>query len=188
MARHAYQGTTRNQEGATVFSATISVFLAGTTTPASIYAASTGGTAVNSVLSSATAGTFVFYVDEADYLSSQLFDVTASKSISNVANYIPVTISSLKIIPDAVSSSVIISATLTDAYTPSMSVNIRYVFILDTGGDDRNMDPVITLGNKYECVVCNIGSETITFDSTGIASAVAAGAKTSFYYNGTVWS
>ena len=191
MARYPYPsqgGTTRNQEGAVVFGATVSVYLAGTTTPANIYTARSGGSPVHSIVSSTTDGTFVLYVDESDYLSSQLFDIVSTKSISSTASYIPVTMKSVQIIPDSVSSNIITSATLTGNYTPTLSINVRYVFILDTGGADRNVNPVVTVGNKYECVIYNAGSETITFDSTGIAQAVAPGNKISFYYNGTTWA
>lgn len=70
--RFIKQGIVRNGHGDVIADATISVYLAGTTTVASVYAASTGGTAVNSVTSD-SAGGFSFYVDEADYARTQLF-------------------------------------------------------------------------------------------------------------------
>ena len=76
--RYIEQGTVRDGEGRIVAGATISVFLAGLPTPASIYVASTGGTAVNLVTSSSN-GSFLFYVDDGDYATSQLFDVVISK-------------------------------------------------------------------------------------------------------------
>jgi len=80
MSRYICQGTTRDGNGRVIISATVSVYLAGTSTAASIYTASSGGTAVNSVTSSSTNGSFTFYVDGADYARTQLFDITVSKS------------------------------------------------------------------------------------------------------------
>jgi hypothetical protein len=52
------------------------VFLAGTTTAASIYTTSTSATAVNSVTTDSSDGSFTFYVDNADYDTAQKFDIT----------------------------------------------------------------------------------------------------------------
>jgi len=76
-----------------IFGGTVSVYLAGTTTAASIYTASSGGTAVNSVTSSSTDGTFEFYVDESSYGYGQLFKVVLSK-----AGYTATTFDNLEII------------------------------------------------------------------------------------------
>ncbi|MFA5340417.1 MAG: hypothetical protein WC332_01445 [Clostridia bacterium] len=80
MSRYIYKGTTRDGAGKIIASATISVYLAGTTTAASVYEAYTGGTAVNSV-TSGTDGTFTFYVSDADYTAgAQKFKIVMSKS------------------------------------------------------------------------------------------------------------
>ena len=68
-----------DQSGNVVDEGTCSVFLAGTSTVASIYAASSGGTAVNSV-SSDSAGQCTWYVDTDDYDTTQKFDITLSKT------------------------------------------------------------------------------------------------------------
>ena len=78
---------TKDQNGAIIQSATVSVFLNGTTTPAKIYVASSGGTAVNSVTSSATDGTYTFWVDTADYGATQLFDLVFSKTNFSTLTY-----------------------------------------------------------------------------------------------------
>jgi hypothetical protein len=80
MARHICQGLFRDQNGKIVLSGTVSVFLAGTSTPASIYAASSGGASIASVTSSASTGRWVFYVDDTEYLAEQLFDLILSKT------------------------------------------------------------------------------------------------------------
>lgn len=185
MSRFAYRGTTRNQEGAVVFSATISVYLAGTTTPASIYTSSSGGTAVNSITSSSTDGTFVFYVDSADYDSYQHFDITASKSESSVAAYIPVTHYDVAIFPE---STVFVDVkTITADYHPRFNPNIRYILVVDTSGKNLNIDPVVSAGINYELMLVNVGSGTAIFDSTGLAYGVGSGDNRNFVYDGSGW-
>jgi len=77
--RYIKQGIARNGVGTIVPSATISVYLAGTTTAASVYAAASGGAAVNSV-TSGDDGSFTFYVSRTDYDWDQLFKVVISKA------------------------------------------------------------------------------------------------------------
>ncbi len=78
--RYVYKGLFRDGSGHPVLGGTASVYLAGTTTAASVYTASSGGTAVNSVTSSTTDGTFELYVDESDYGFGQKFEVILSKA------------------------------------------------------------------------------------------------------------
>lgn len=89
--RYPYQGTTKDGGGRVICSATVAAFLTGTSTPASIYAASAGGVAVNSVTSgadtSSAPGYFIFWVDRSDYAASQEFDITISKSGFNTQTY-----------------------------------------------------------------------------------------------------
>jgi hypothetical protein len=91
MPRYPYQGTTKDGSGKVICSATIAVFLTGTSTPASIYAASAGGAAVNSVTSgadtSSAPGYFIFWIDRSDYNADQEFDITISKSGFNTQTY-----------------------------------------------------------------------------------------------------
>ena len=85
MSRYKYMGTFKDGNGRVVGTATtsdgvagtISVYLAGTTTAASVYTASSGGVAVNSV-STDTHGYFYFWVDDSDYTVSQTFKITLS--------------------------------------------------------------------------------------------------------------
>ena len=85
MSRYIHQGTFKDGNGRVVGTATtsdgvagtISVYLAGTTTAASVYTASSGGVAVNSV-STDTHGHFKFWVDDSDYAVSQKFKITLS--------------------------------------------------------------------------------------------------------------
>lgn len=76
--RYIKQGVARDGYGKIIPLATISVYLATTTTPVSIYATSSGGAAINSVTCDSS-GTFIFYIDDSDYSSSTLFKITISK-------------------------------------------------------------------------------------------------------------
>lgn len=80
MARHVYQNIAKDGNGAIVTGATVSIFLAGTTTVASVYTVASGGSAVNTVTTNAIDGSFIFYVDDVDYTSHQLFDIVTSKT------------------------------------------------------------------------------------------------------------
>jgi hypothetical protein len=86
MARYVCQGTYRDGTGSIVTSGTVSVYLAGTTTAASVYTASSGGTAAGSVTTDDN-GNFTFYVDTSDYAVSQRFKITLSKDGLNPATY-----------------------------------------------------------------------------------------------------
>uniref|UniRef100_A0A6M3J6A5 Uncharacterized protein n=1 Tax=viral metagenome TaxID=1070528 RepID=A0A6M3J6A5_9ZZZZ len=79
MARYCKKGVARDGNGKIISSATVSFYLAGTTTVASVYAASAGGVAVNSV-ASGTDGVFTAFFDDTDYYQSQLFKLVMSKS------------------------------------------------------------------------------------------------------------
>lgn len=80
MSRHYVSGTSRDTvTGQVRGSCTISIYLAGTTTAASVYAAVSGGVAVNSVTSDAY-GNFGFYIDEATYGLTQRFKIIVSKT------------------------------------------------------------------------------------------------------------
>jgi len=80
MARWKSQGTTKDQSGRILPSATVSVYLAGTTTAASVYTSVTSATAVNSVTSNSTDATYVFYTDCFDYDYDQTFKIIITRS------------------------------------------------------------------------------------------------------------
>lgn len=92
--RYIYQSHTEDSFGNILSAATVTVYLAGTTTLASIYTASSGGSAVNSVNSDSTTGYFSFYVDDTDYNPFQKFKVVISK-----ADYDSQTYDNIDIIP-----------------------------------------------------------------------------------------
>ena len=79
MARSIYRGYAVDGNGTILSSASVYVYLTGTSTAASIYTASSGGTAVNSVTTDST-GLYSFYVDPADYDPTTQFRLTISKT------------------------------------------------------------------------------------------------------------
>lgn len=93
MARHKFEKVFQDGSGNGVASGTISVYLAGTTTAASVYEAESGGSPVSSVTSGSD-GVFYFWVDDATYTHSQLFKIIISKS-----GYSSKTYDSLRIYP-----------------------------------------------------------------------------------------
>lgn len=76
--RIKYSGVSRSASGSALTSATVSVYLGGTSTPANVYTASTGGASVTSVTSD-SGGRWTFYVDTDDYGYVQTFKIVATK-------------------------------------------------------------------------------------------------------------
>lgn len=77
--RAIYKGVFRDGTGNPVSSGQVNVFLAGTSTAASIYTTETGTTAAN-YTTSGSDGTFTFYVDRFDYDTEQKFKLSLSKT------------------------------------------------------------------------------------------------------------
>jgi hypothetical protein len=86
LARYPIQGTWKDGNGKRIESATVSVYLAGTSTAASVYTASSGGSPVNSVTTDSR-GSWSFWVDDTDYTQDQLFKITASKTNYQSSTY-----------------------------------------------------------------------------------------------------
>src|SRR3990172_1385508 len=80
--RFIKQGHIRNPStGASISGATLTVYLAGTTTLATIYSASSGGSAISgSQVTSDSNGYYKFYADNTVYNSYQLFDLKVEGS------------------------------------------------------------------------------------------------------------
>lgn len=76
--RLKYTGIARSTGGAVLGSATVTIYLAGTTTAANVYEASTGGDSVTSVTSDSN-GRWTFYADVADYAFTQEYKVVVTK-------------------------------------------------------------------------------------------------------------
>jgi hypothetical protein len=90
MARYPSETyTSCDQNGAIIPAATVTVTLAGTSTPAKVYAAASGGVSVSSFVSNAVNGSFQFWIDTGDYVTQQLFDLCITKSIYPHLSYSP---------------------------------------------------------------------------------------------------
>jgi hypothetical protein len=76
--RLKYTGIARSTGGAVLGSATVTIYLAGTTTPADVYEASSGGTSVNEVTTDSN-GRWTFYADTTDYAFTQEYKVVVTK-------------------------------------------------------------------------------------------------------------
>lgn len=92
MAKHVFNGHFQDGTGRAVSSGSITVYLAGTTTLATIYPQRDSGEASatadsDSVVSSSSSGQFSFYVDDADYMPGQKFKITLSKTGYTTSTY-----------------------------------------------------------------------------------------------------
>ena len=79
MSRYPYQDVVRDGAGRIIASATVAVYDADTTDVSTMYDAKSGGNVITSITTD-SAGYFIFYIDDTDYLSGDLFDVTITKS------------------------------------------------------------------------------------------------------------
>lgn len=87
MAYHVYQGTMVDGTGRIISSGTCTVYLAQSSTLATIYpargTANMGASATadtDSAVASGTDGKFVFYVSDGDYVAGQNFKIVLSKT------------------------------------------------------------------------------------------------------------
>lgn len=93
MARYKYQSKITDGNGKVISSGTVTVYLAGTTTLADVYAAETGGTSVNTATTDSN-GYFSFWVDDTEYGNPQLF-----KTISSKTNFVSDAVDNIDILP-----------------------------------------------------------------------------------------
>jgi len=73
MSRHIFQSTLNDQHGNVVVAGKVTVKLSGTSTLATVYESKTGAAITGSVITTGTDGSYLFWVDTADYSSSQAF-------------------------------------------------------------------------------------------------------------------
>lgn len=95
MSRSVFHDVARDGNGVIVSGAVITVYLAGTSTLATIYASSTGAAASGSQVTSGSNGEFTFWVDDGDYGVTQTFKLSiAGPSNLNLQvttiDYVPV--------------------------------------------------------------------------------------------------
>jgi len=88
MPRYAYQSHFVDGNGTIVPNGTVTVYLSGTDTLATIYESSTGASTSSSQLTTdSNDGSFKFYVDTDDYASDQSFRITLSKTNFRTQTY-----------------------------------------------------------------------------------------------------
>jgi len=73
MARHIFQSTLNDQHGNVVVAGKVTVKLSGTSTLATVYESKTGAAITGSVITTGTDGSYLFWVDTADYSTTQAF-------------------------------------------------------------------------------------------------------------------
>jgi hypothetical protein len=79
VARYSLFGTLQDGNGAAVSGATVTIYLADTTTVPTMYSLKSGGTTVTSATTDAK-GYWIVYVDDGDYPLVTLFDISISKT------------------------------------------------------------------------------------------------------------
>jgi hypothetical protein len=89
--KYKYYLVIQDSQGNVVSGAHVSVYLAGTTTPAIVYGSNTASTGINTApqVTSSANGAVAFWLDSNDYTSEQLFDISIASgslnaSLSNV--------------------------------------------------------------------------------------------------------
>ena len=172
MARYLLKGTARDGNGKIIASATISVYLAGTTTAASVYEAYSGGTAVNSVTSSSD-GTFSFYVDDTDYTGLQRFKCVIGKTGYTSITYDYITIFDVTAIIDtdttfaSAADTVVPSQLAAKTYIDATSASAAAAVISNTAYGS-SWDTVTTIAPSKNAVYDKI--EAIVSDAAYAAS------------------
>jgi hypothetical protein len=154
MARYLYTGIARDGAGNIVASATVSVYLSGTTTAASVYTASTGGTAVNSV-SAGTDGIFTFYVDDTDYTAgSQLFKIIIAKTGYTSKTYDAISIYDITSDALTLNTTTLTSPTISGTVTTTGLKGIEILLSSTTVDFDADGDTVLyTVPASTTCVL-----------------------------------
>ncbi len=128
--RHVYTSFSKDQNGKIIQQAVVSVYLAGTSTPASVYTSVTSATAVNSVTSDDN-GVFTFYVDTDDYEITQPFKLVLSKSVSPTVSYGSITIDYIKVdVP--VSATAYLLPRMTTIQKNALASPIKGFIVFDT--------------------------------------------------------
>ena len=183
--RYIYQNVVQDGRGNFVASASITVYLAGGTTKATVYAAFTGGTAdADSVIAADSTGTFIFYVDESDYAHTQQFKVVISKT-----GYSGETWDYLQIFPTSIGGSVInefsTDTTLagnSDVAVPTEKAVKTYVDALSRvpagGVSGFAMDSVPTGWLECDGAAINRTTYAILFTAIGTVHGVGNGSTT----------
>lgn len=193
MARFQFSGQVRDGMGRAVPAATVAAYLAGTTTAAKIYAASSGGVSISSVTADASTGYFTFWVDTNDYAANQLFKVVAS-----APNYQypigSITWDNVIIFPSITPLGVL---ALTPSSTIAANFGLATVFTLVPNQSASINASGGIAGGEARFVITTSGTVSYTltfgtnFKSTGTLATGTSSGKVftvSFCYDGTNWN
>jgi len=112
LARHIQQGYVQDKRGDVIYDATVTIYLAGTTTAVTAYAAVSGGSSVGYVETDSK-GYYKYFIDDTEYASDQRFKHVISKT-----GYTDITEDYLEILPGRLALPVY---TLTNDATPSVA-------------------------------------------------------------------
>lgn len=152
MARFLYQGTAKDQMGKVLDAASVAVYLAGSTTAATIYALETGAADADSIVASDSTGFFSFWIDEADYNYGQRFKIIISKTSFESKTY-----DNIDIFPRIFGGT---PQTLTDA--GAVSVITKTTWVVTTGAVAITLADGTEGQEKFIVVKTYVGDATLT--------------------------
>jgi hypothetical protein len=152
--RYKYQGVWTDGNGRRVDSAIVSVYLAGTTTPADVYAASSGGSSVNSVTTDSS-GAYEFWVEDSDYNATQKFKITFSK-----ADFQTKTIDSIDIIGTLIKVDTMAQLRLSEGESNQGAMLLGYYAAGDGGGGQFYWDASSTDTDDGGTIIQSTGIAT----------------------------
>lgn len=176
--RHLYDGHMQDGSGRIIDDGLVSVYLAGTSTPANIYSTNTSATAdIDNIISTDSKGYFSFWVDDNDYSHVQNFKIVLS------APLVATTIYDNRRVFHDVSFHYSSIMTTNEIFTQPASGMGFYE--LDPGTTDRNFTPSGTFSKGYTVIIKNVSTDyNIYFNST---DTITPGLTAIFSYNGTIW-
>lgn len=173
--RYKYQTIARDGNGVVISGGTVSVYLAGTTTAASIYTSATSTDVVNSVTTS-TDGSFVFYVDAFDYGSFQRFKyILSHTNFSNTFTEDNISVT------EVISGNYTISTAKTFTYPVEIPYGVTYT---KSGSGTITINGVFSAGT-YQ-IFSGFSAGNVTFGSGAVKNVHPEwwGSDTAAFING----
>lgn len=161
--RHTKFGWWKDQQGAVINAETLTVYLSGTTTVATIYEASAGGSAIpNGAITLSNVGFFQYWVDEDDYPTTQRF-----KHVFTGAKFDTITTDPVVIFPGITASS---SDTLTNK---TIDADDNTISNLEIGAEVKAI--VVAILNMDGFDISNIGVAFLKEQAAAEANVAGSG-------------
>lgn len=184
MGRWKYENVAKDGNGKVIAEATVSVYKSGGLVAANIYVASSGGSAINSVTTDSEDGGFIFYVDDSDYASSQLF-----KTVVSNAKYKSKTLDDIKIYPlgQDFRSETITSAAPTLKVEGSTSINSSSNAVNGTLGSGSFIGQIKTIVMTEASASSTISITNHQTSDPEVATFDAVDETGVFMWTGTEW-